>query len=116
MFLCSLRYCLKCYFSKGVYSFTLSTVYIYILLFSLTKTSLHACCEIYILNEKLQTSVYNFERFLFLLFGLLLNGLLNDLVIITIYIYIFNLKCSPMIICPKMLIILQLYPGSIYLL
>ncbi len=28
MFLCSLRYCLKCYFSKGVYSFTLSTVYI----------------------------------------------------------------------------------------
>ncbi len=24
---CSLRYCLKCYFSKGVYSFTLSTVY-----------------------------------------------------------------------------------------
>ncbi len=24
MFLCSLRYCLKCYFSKGVYSFTLS--------------------------------------------------------------------------------------------
>ncbi len=29
MFLCSLRYCLKCYFSKGVYSFTLSTVYIY---------------------------------------------------------------------------------------
>ncbi len=30
MFLCSLRYCLKCYFSKGVYSFTLSTVYIYI--------------------------------------------------------------------------------------
>ncbi len=46
-------------------------IYIYILLFSLTKTSLHACCEIYILNEKLQTSVYNFERFLFLLFGLL---------------------------------------------
>ncbi len=28
MFLCSLRYCLKCYFSKGAYSFTLSTVYI----------------------------------------------------------------------------------------
>ncbi len=28
MFLCSLRYCLKCYFSKGVYSFTLSTVYV----------------------------------------------------------------------------------------
>ncbi len=28
MFLCSLRYCLKCYFSKGVYSFTLSTVHI----------------------------------------------------------------------------------------
>ncbi len=27
MFLCSLRYCLKFYFSKGVYSFTLSTVY-----------------------------------------------------------------------------------------
>ncbi len=26
-FLCSLRYCLKLYFSKGVYSFTLSTVY-----------------------------------------------------------------------------------------
>ncbi len=26
MFLCSLRYCLKCYFSNGVYSFTLSTV------------------------------------------------------------------------------------------
>ncbi len=26
MFLCSLRYCLKCYFSKGVYSFPLSTV------------------------------------------------------------------------------------------
>ncbi len=26
MFLCSLRYCLKCYFSKGVYSLTLSTV------------------------------------------------------------------------------------------
>ncbi len=25
-FLCSLRYCLKFYFSKGVYSFTLSTV------------------------------------------------------------------------------------------
>ncbi len=25
-FLCSLRYCLKIYFSKGVYSFTLSTV------------------------------------------------------------------------------------------
>ncbi len=46
-------------------------IYIYILLFSLTKTSLHACCEMYILNEKLQTSVYNFERFLFLLFRLL---------------------------------------------
>ncbi len=29
MFLCSLRYCLKFDFSKGVYSFTLSTVYIY---------------------------------------------------------------------------------------
>ncbi len=28
MFLCSLRYCLKCYFSKGVYSFTMSTVYV----------------------------------------------------------------------------------------
>ncbi len=28
MFLCSLRYCLKCYFLKGVYSFTLSTVHI----------------------------------------------------------------------------------------
>ncbi len=28
MFLCSLRYCLKCYFSKGVYSFTLSTVHL----------------------------------------------------------------------------------------
>ncbi len=28
MFLCSLRYCLKCYFSKGVYSFTLSTVHV----------------------------------------------------------------------------------------
>ncbi len=27
MFLCSLRYCLKFYFSKGVYSFTLSTVH-----------------------------------------------------------------------------------------
>ncbi len=27
MFLCSLRYCLKCNFSKGVYSFTLSTVH-----------------------------------------------------------------------------------------
>ncbi len=26
MFLCSLRYCLKCYFSKVVYSFTLSSV------------------------------------------------------------------------------------------
>ncbi len=29
MFLCSLRYCLKLYFSKGVYSFTLSTVCVY---------------------------------------------------------------------------------------
>ncbi len=27
-FLCSLRYCLKCYFSKGVYSFTLDTVFV----------------------------------------------------------------------------------------
>ncbi len=27
MFLCSLRYFLKCYFSKEVYSFTLSTVF-----------------------------------------------------------------------------------------
>ncbi len=27
IFLCSLRYCFKCYFSKGVYSFMLSTVY-----------------------------------------------------------------------------------------
>ncbi len=26
MLLCSLRYCLKCYFLNGVYSFTLSTV------------------------------------------------------------------------------------------
>ncbi len=37
MFLCSLRYCLKCYFSKGVYSFTLSTVFVknvYIILLS----------------------------------------------------------------------------------
>ncbi len=33
MFLCSLKYCLKCYFSKGVYSFTLSTVYIYIYIY-----------------------------------------------------------------------------------
>ncbi len=33
MFLCSLRYCLKCYFSKGVYTFTLSTVYIYIYIY-----------------------------------------------------------------------------------
>ncbi len=33
MFLCSLRYCLKCYFSKGVYSFTLSTVCIYIYIY-----------------------------------------------------------------------------------
>ncbi len=29
-FLCSLRYCLKLYFSKGVYSFKLSTVLIYL--------------------------------------------------------------------------------------
>ncbi len=29
--MCSLRYCLKFYFSKGVYSFTLSTVYVYTL-------------------------------------------------------------------------------------
>ncbi len=33
MFLCSLRYCLKFHFSKGVYSFTLSTVYIYIYIY-----------------------------------------------------------------------------------
>ncbi len=31
--MCSLRYCLKFYFSKGVYSFTLSTVYIYIYIY-----------------------------------------------------------------------------------
>ncbi len=43
MFLCSLRYCLKCYFSKGVYSFTLSTVcfiYIYTVYIFNTKTNL----------------------------------------------------------------------------
>ncbi len=33
MFLCSLRYCLKCYFSKGVYSFTLSAVCVYIYIY-----------------------------------------------------------------------------------
>ncbi len=39
MFLCSLRYCLECYFSKGVYSFTLITVkYIYYIHFSLGYT------------------------------------------------------------------------------
>ncbi len=41
MFLCSLRYCLKLYFSKGVYSFTLSTVYIYIYIYSHVKNLGH---------------------------------------------------------------------------
>ncbi len=37
-FLCSLRYCLKCNFSKGVYSFTLSTVFVFFLfIIQLTK-------------------------------------------------------------------------------
>ncbi len=33
MFLCSLRYCLKCYFSKGVYSFICVCIYIYIYIY-----------------------------------------------------------------------------------
>ncbi len=43
MFLCSLRCCLKCYFSKGVYSFTLSTVYIYIYIYIYMYTQLTYC-------------------------------------------------------------------------
>ncbi len=46
MFLCSLRYCLKLYFSKGVYSFTLSTVYIYIYIY-ICLYILYVCVYIY---------------------------------------------------------------------
>ncbi len=48
--MCSLRYCLKCYFSKGVYSFTLSTVhvrvYIYIYIYIYIYTCIY-CIYIY---------------------------------------------------------------------
>ncbi len=48
MFLCSSRYCLKCYFSKGVYSFTQSTVYIYIYIYMNMYLSLYIYIYIYI--------------------------------------------------------------------
>ncbi len=50
MFLCSLRYCLKCYFSKGVYSFTLSTVCIapsFIMFFFAPRSDADALCDSY---------------------------------------------------------------------
>ncbi len=49
MFLCSLRYCLKCYFSKGMYSFTLSTV------------PAVQDCEMHYMNAWLKRCVFNLD-------------------------------------------------------
>ncbi len=64
MFLCSLRYCLKCYFSKGVYSFTLSTVYIYIYTHVFTYAlSVYCQCPVQFIKMLVRAAVRKFYLF-----------------------------------------------------
>ncbi len=63
MFLCSLRYCLKCYFSKGVYSFTLSTVHIYIYISGGPLSALTCCVNVRLLSgDKKNIAVNLFSK------------------------------------------------------
>ncbi len=67
MFLCSLRYCLKCKFLKGVYSFTLSTVYTEYDYCSLYWCSflLESVLNIYLHHTIVLSSVLLYLHFLF---------------------------------------------------